>query len=49
MSSRFSSNSEVSASELLENLEEIFYLYYIDSDIMSRFNSELNMIYKYDI
>ena len=32
MSSRFSSNSEASASELLVNLEEMIPLYYIDRD-----------------
>ena len=37
MSSRFSSNSEAYASELLENLEDIFPLYYMDSDIVRRF------------
>ena len=38
-SSTFSSNSEVSASELLENLEEMFPQYYMGSDVMSRFKS----------
>ena len=35
MSSRFFSNSEASASELLKNLEEMFTLYNMDSDINS--------------
>ena len=34
MSSRFSSNSEASAAELLENLEEILPQYHIDNDII---------------
>ena len=37
MSSRFSSNFEASASELLENLEEMFTLYNIDGVAISRF------------
>ena len=36
---RNSSNSEVSSSELLENLEEIFPLYYTDSDVINTFKS----------
>ena len=38
-SSRFSSNSEAKASKLIENLEEMFLRYYMDSDIISRFKS----------
>ena len=38
ISSRFSSNSEADASELLENLEEIFLRYNMDSDVINRFN-----------
>ena len=33
------SNSEASASELLENIEEIFPRYYMESDILNRFKS----------
>ena len=37
---RFSSNSEASASELLENLEEISPRYYMNSgDVITRFKS----------
>ena len=35
ISSGFSSNSEASASELLENPEEMFHRYYMDSDVIS--------------
>ena len=38
ISSRLSSNSEADASELLDNLEEMFPLYYMDSDVISRYN-----------
>ena len=38
-SSRFSSNSKANASELLENLEEMFTRYNIDNDVISRFKS----------
>ena len=30
-------NSEAFASELLENLEEMFLVYYMDGDVISRF------------
>ena len=36
MSSRFSSNSEASASKLLENLEEMFICYYMGGAVISR-------------
>ena len=36
-SPRVSSNSEASASELLENLEEMFPRCHMDSDVISRF------------
>ena len=39
ISSRFSGNSEASASELPENLEDMFPCSYIDSDVISRFQS----------
>ena len=39
ISSRFSGNSEAFASELLENLEEMFPRYYMDSDVISKFKS----------
>ena len=35
--SRFSSNSEASASELLENIEEMFHRYYLRCDVFSKF------------
>ena len=35
ISSRISSNSEANVSELLENLEEMFPLYYTGSDFIS--------------
>ena len=38
ISSRFSSNYDALASELLENLEEMFLLHYIRSDRLSMFN-----------
>ena len=34
-----SSNSESSATELLGDIEEIFILYYMDSDVMIRFQT----------
>ena len=37
ISSRFSSNSEAFASELLENLEELFRRNWIDGDVITRF------------
>ena len=36
---RFSSNSEASASELQENLEKSSPLYYMDTDVISKFKS----------
>ena len=33
----FSTNSEAAASELVENLEEMFPRYYMDSDVIIRF------------
>ena len=38
MPTTFSSKSEASASELLENVEEMFPHCYIDSDVISRLN-----------
>ena len=35
-----SSNSDTSASELLENLEEMFPLYYMDSNIIRKLKSQ---------
>ena len=35
ISSMFSSNAEAFASELLENIEEMFPLYYMHSDMLS--------------
>ena len=32
--SRFSNNSKTFASELLENLEELFHQYYMDSNVL---------------
>ena len=37
ISSRFSSSSEAIASELLENIEEMFPRYYMKSDMFSMF------------
>ena len=37
MSSRFSSISEASASELIEHLEELFPRYYVESYAINRF------------
>ena len=34
--SRFSSNSEADTPDLLENIEEMIPLYYMDSDVISR-------------
>ena len=39
ISSIFSRNSEVNASEYLENIEEMFPHYYMHSDICSRYNN----------
>ena len=39
MSPRFSSNSEALASELLENLEGMFPLCYMNGDVVSLFKS----------
>ena len=46
ISSRFSSNSEASASELLENMEIMFPRYYMDSDVISvsKHNSVLSVV-----
>ena len=45
----FSGNSEASASELLENTEEIFSQYYIHGDMFSMFISHYSMLYFLDI
>ena len=37
ISTRFSSDSEADASELLENLVEMFSRYYMNSNVISRF------------
>ena len=37
ISNIYSSNSETSASELLQNLEEMFPQYYLNSDVINRF------------
>ena len=39
ITSKFSCNSEANASELQENLEEIFPRYYMDSDVIRRVKS----------
>ena len=47
--SRFSSNSESSASELLENFEEMFAQYCIYTNVIFRFESLIFVVFSYFI